>query len=274
MSQFEQKDRILPITRIVAAIVVPFLILAFVILYFYPERSGEWFAWEIKPSMTAMFMGAGYIGGAWLFINVIFGKQWHRVAPGFFPVTAFTTVMLATTALHWDRFNITNFAFILWLGLYIITPFLVPFLWFLNRSADTEIPDSEDLVVPKIARTGLLLVGIVMLIFAIVAFANPKWITNIWPWQLSPLTARVMSGWFSLLGVGGVVISSDIRWSAWKVGLQSIGFWHLLVLIAAFVRKADFPRGLGNWYLFSVAIVIVGMLVLYIKMERQSLDVN
>jgi len=83
-----------------------------------------------------------------------------------------------------------------------------------------------------------------------------------------------MSGWFALLGVGGVVISSDSRWSAWKVGIQSIGLWHLLVLIAALIRKEDFPSGLGNWYLISVFAVLAGMLALYIKMEWQRSKTN
>jgi len=59
-------DRILPITRIVAVIVVPFLWLAFLILFFTPDLSGERFAWAIKPHMTAMYLGAGYLGGSWL----------------------------------------------------------------------------------------------------------------------------------------------------------------------------------------------------------------
>ena len=272
MSENAQEDRILPITRIIAGIVVPFLVLAFLILYFYPERSGEWFAWEINPPMTAMFMGAGYIGGAWLFGNAIFGKQWHRVAPGFFPVTAFTTVMLTTTILHWDRFDLTHFPFMLWLGLYIITPFLVPVLWFLNRSTASTRPVNDELIVPKFARISLLIIGIVIIIFAIIAFVSPEWLIDLWIWELSPLTARILSGWFALLGVGGLVISSDTRWSAWKVGLQSIGSWHLLVLIAALIRKADFTNGLVNWYLVSVLFVLIGMLALSIKMERRSLN--
>ena len=79
MLKESDKDQIRPFTRIVATIVVPFLALAFLILYFFPEQSGEHFAWAINPPLTAMFMGAGYIGGAWLFVNAILGKRWHRV---------------------------------------------------------------------------------------------------------------------------------------------------------------------------------------------------
>ena len=75
-----QDDRILPATRLTAALVVPVLILAFLILYFFPETSGERFAWQIKPDMTAAFMGAGYLGGSWLFLHAVFGRRRHLAA--------------------------------------------------------------------------------------------------------------------------------------------------------------------------------------------------
>jgi len=264
-----QDDRIYPLTRIVAAIVVPFLVLAFIILYFFPELSGSRFAWSIQPNMTAMFMGAGYIGGSWLFANAVFGRRWHRVAPGYPPVTAFTIAMLLATALHWDRFDPGHLPFILWLGLYVITPFLVPLVWLYNRRADSGAPEADDALTPVAARWGLRLLGLAILVFAVVGFLQPEWLISVWAWKLSPLTARIMSGWFVLLGVGGLVIGRETRWSSWRVGLQSIGLWQLLVVIAALVNPADFSGGLFNWYLVSVIVVLVGMAGLYVVMELQ-----
>lgn len=269
-----QQDRILPFTRILAVIVVPFLVLAFLILYFFPQTSGQNFAWSIQPNMTAMFMGAGYIGGAWLFVNAIFGKRWHRIAPGFPAITAFTVVMLLATILHWDRFDINHFPFVLWLGLYVVTPFLVPFAFLRNQSTASAAYEADDVSVPRIARMGLLALGIMLLAIAVIGFVMPNVLISIWQWQLTPLTARVMSGWLALLGVGGVVISRDARWSAWRVGLQCIGSWHVLVVIAALLSADQFPNGLANWYLISVVLVLIGMLVLYVVMERQRMRVR
>ncbi|MDX1686444.1 MAG: hypothetical protein R3248_00540 [Candidatus Promineifilaceae bacterium] len=269
MFEIADEDQIRPFTRIVAAIIVPFLVLAFLILYFFPQQSGERFAWAIQPSMTAMYMGAGYIGGAWLFIRALFGKRWHRVAPGFLPVTTFASAMLLATIFHWDVFEPSHFPFILWMGLYVVTPFLVPLVWWLNRPADPGTPEESDVVVPRWARWSLRGLGVILLGFALVGFVRPNFLIEIWTWTLSPLTARIMSGWLGLMGVGGIVISADTRWSAWKVGLQSIGSWHLLVVVAAFLRRGDFLNGLGNWYLASVIVVLVGMFLLYLIMESR-----
>jgi len=260
-------DRIFLSTRIISAVVVPFLILAFLVLYLTPEQSGQRFAWEIKPAMTAAFMGAGYLGGSWLFISAIFGRRWHRVAAGFLPVTTFTIFMLLTTILHWERFDIRHIPFLLWLGLYVITPLLVPLMWWRNRVTDPGTPEPGDQIAPALARWSLRLLGALLLIFAVGGFIFPERLISLWPWALTPLTARIMSGWFGLLGVGGLVIGSELRWSGWKVGLQSIGLWHLLVVIAAVIYQEDFPVGLLNWYLVSVLLVLVGMVALYLAME-------
>ena len=264
-----QDDRIFRSTRVVAVLVVPFLVLAFLILFFMPETSGTRFAWEIKPSMTAAFMGAGYLGGSWLFLNVIWGKRWHRVAPGFPAVTAFTVAMLLVTALHWERFDLSHRPFQIWLVLYVVTPFLVPFLWWRNRVTDPHTPEPDDVVVPPAARWGLGLLGALLLGFAVFAFVRPESMAALWPWQLSPLTARIMGGWFALLGVGGIVIARETRWSGWRVGLQAIAIWQVLVLLGALLNQADFPGGLANWYLLSVVVVLLGMAVLYGLMERE-----
>lgn len=262
-------DHIFRSTRVVAAIIVPVLLLAFLILFLFPQTTGQRFAWEINPAMTAAYMGAGYLGGAWLFFNVIIGRRWHRIAAGFPPVTAFTISMLIVTALHWQRFDLGHFPFLLWLILYIVTPFLVPLLWWRNRVTDPGTPEVDDVIVPTFARWSLRLLGAFLLFCALVWMIYPEWLVSIWVWPLTPLTARILSGWFTILGVGGLIIAHDLRWSAWKAGLQSIGLWHVLVLIGAVIHRVDFPSGLLNWYLISVVVVLTGMIILYKSMENR-----
>lgn len=264
-------DRIYPITRWISVVIVPFLLLAFVVLYFFPGESGQRFAWEIKPPMTAVFMGAGYLGGATLFLHAVFDHRWHRVAAGYLPVTAFTVSMLLATVLHWDRFIHGHLAFTLWLGLYVLTPFLVPWMWFNNRPTDPGTPESADASVPPFARLSLKLLGVFLLLFAVTSFVYPIFAILIWPWKLTPLTARVLGGWFALLGVGGVVIGRDARWSAWKVGIESIAVWHVLVLIGAVLHQEDFTNAsVVNWYTLSVLSVLLGMASLYVLMELRK----
>ncbi len=263
-------DRIQPLTRIVLAIVIPFLLLAFLILYFFPDQSGERFAWAIKPHMTAIIMGAGYLGGAYQLVFAVFGKRWHRISGAFAPVTTFTIFMMIATVLHWGRFDPGHFPFQLWLVLYIITPFLVPFLWWRNRKADPGTSEAVDAIVPGFARLGMTGFGVLAGLTSLFLVIAPASAIPLWPWLLTPLTARVMGGWFALLAVGGLTISRDNRWSSWRVALQSILLWAVLVLIGAFMNPQDFaPAGVINPFTIGTLLSVVMLLIFHLWMDSQ-----
>lgn len=260
-------DRILPVTRIVAILVIPFLWLAFLILFFFPDSTGERFAWLIKPHMTSLYIGAGYLGGSWLFINMLVQKRWHRVKGGFLAITTFTWFMLLATPLHWDRFSHGTLGFTLWLILYIITPFLVPAIWMLNRKADTGQPEESDVLIAPAILWIMRLIGTFALVSVITGFFSPETLIRFWPWALTPLTARIMCGWIALLGVGSFAMSADPRWTSWRVPLESIFIWHVLVLAAVILKADDFTMGIVNWYTISIFIMVAGIAVFYPLME-------
>ena len=95
--------------------------------------------------MTPMILGAVYLGGAYFFVRAATAARWHWVKAGFLPIMIFATLMGIATILHWDRFNHSHDAFILWATIYFIAPFLVLWVWLRNRIADTGAPDENDL---------------------------------------------------------------------------------------------------------------------------------
>ena len=103
----------------------------------------------------------------------------------------------------------------------------------------------------------------------------PPVVEPVWPWQLDALAARQIGGWLALLGVGGITIAREVRWSAWRVGLGSIALWHVLVLIAAVLNPQDFTSPM-NWYLVAVVLVLAAMAAVYATLEfrqrRRSLS--
>ena len=265
-------DRILTITRWVSGVIVLFLVYAFLILYFIPDESGERFAWEMRLHMQAMFIGAGYLGGAYFFLRVMFGRRWHRVAAGFLPVTAFTIWMLALTVIEWDAFDHGHVPFQLWLILYVVTPFLVPWLWFNNRAQNIGHPEANDMIVPVWVRRVVRVFGGLLTLAAILGIIRPSLLIDVWVWNLTPLAARVISGWYALLGVSALSSSREARWSSWRIGLESMALWHILILLAAALNPANFEGGtLLNWYIMGVVLLVGGMVALYTWMEYRRL---
>jgi hypothetical protein len=258
-------DRILPLTRVVAAGVILILLLAVLALYFFPDRTAENFAWTIQPRMTAMAMGAGYLMGAYFFARVLTGSRWHRVAAGFLPITAFTIGMALATILHLDRFHAGQWNAILWEVVYAITPFLVPLIWYLNQRHDPGTPEPDDVVVPALLRRAVGLAGIAALIASILVLLQPQLAMGIWPWMLTPLTARVLGGWLLLPAIGGLYLMRESRWSGWSVLVETATVASAFVLLAVVISWNDWQPSNLLTPLFVAAMVatLVGMPTLY-----------
>ena len=263
-------DRILPETRWVSAIIVPFLVAAFAILYLFPDHTQKLFAWGIQPRMSAMMLGAAYIGGAYFFVRVAADARWHWVKVGFLPVTTFATLMGIATILHWNRFNHGSLSFFAWVGLYFTTPFIVFLLWLRNRSTDPG-PISHDLRVPRLVRLVIGIVGGLTLLTSMVLFLQPGFMISTWPWQLTPLTARVMGALFALTGVGELAIALDVRWSAVRIALQSQMIGIAAIGLAIVFSWSNFNQANPLTWVFLASILFLLVLspLLYLWMETR-----
>src|SRR6185312_13580995 len=124
-------DRVLPTTRALSIVIIPFLLAAFVLLYFWPsaDDTARLFAWRIVPGFTSMVLASVYLGGSYFFVRVARAAEWHTIGGGFVPVGLFASLMGIATIAHWDRFIHTNLAFWLWSALYFTTPILVFAVW-------------------------------------------------------------------------------------------------------------------------------------------------
>jgi len=231
-------DAVLPATRALSAFIVPFLVVAFVVLYGFPKETGRLFAWKIAPPMTPMTLGAVYIGGAYFFVRAFRAPEWHTIKAGFVAVGSFASLMGVATIIHWDKFNHRHVAFWLWAGLYFTTPFLVWGVWAANRGRATK-PGPGDLLLPPAARAVMAGTGALAVVAGLYLFLLPTQAVDHWPWHLTPLTSRVMGAIF-MLGIAGLGVLTDARWGAARLMLQVQVLMLTLILVAAARAHADF----------------------------------
>jgi hypothetical protein len=276
MKEEHRSNLVYPLTRWVAGLVIPFLVVAFIILYFLPSHTAKLFAWEIKPPMTAMMLGSAYAGGIYYFTGVILTRQWHRIKVGLIPVTIFASILNVATILHWDKFNHGTLPFFAWVSLYFTTPFIIFGLWLWNRGQDTNQPDKNELIVHPLIRLAIGAIGATTLAIAIFLFLNPNLMIQLWPWTLTPLTSRVMAAMFSLPGMVGLGMAMDSRWSSAQTILQSQGFSILLILVAVFRSRVDFNWSTPGSWLFTIVlgamlagiIIFLALFSIYQKAQR------
>jgi hypothetical protein len=265
-------DQIFRETKWLAALVIPFLITAFVLLFFWPNQTEQTFAWTILPSMTPMMLGSTYIGGVYFFTRVLFSTRWHHIKVGFLPTMAFTLILGIATLLHWDRFNHSHISFFTWTALYMTTPFLVGFTWLRNRVTDTGISDGDDATIPVGARMVMGVAGIITILISALLLFQPALMISVWPWKLTPLTARVISAMFVLPGLVGVGVAADPRWSSARLILQTQAFSIFFILISALRAWGDFDPANPISYAFigGLASLLVSIGVVSYLMEAQG----
>lgn len=240
-------------TRWLAIVIIPFLAIAFAILYGFPADTARLFAWNIQPPMTAMMLGSAYAGGVWFFGRAARAAWWREIKIGFPAVGTFASLLGIATILHWDRFIHDALAFWLWVLLYFTTPFLVFGTLLRQRRADRDDHATEP-ELPAVARRTLGVVGAPMVVVSIGLFLAPDLLLPAWPWKLTPLTARVVSAMFALPGIVGLGMAADPRVSVARISLEA-QVLSIALILGAVVRDAgDIDFGSPMAWVFVVGL--------------------
>jgi hypothetical protein len=265
-----QDDRISALTRLVSAAVLVVLLLAFLALYIEPDHTDVDFAWTILPRTSAMLIGAGYTAGLFFFARLLSGKKWHHVQAGFLPITAFTICMLAATILHWGRFHQGALAFYLWTIIYVLTPFIVPFLWWQNHARVSGELDENDVRFSLFLRRGLGIFAALGILAFLVVFIRPSILISLAAWKLTELTARIFAGWSILTFSSVLSIAADGRWSATRVLLESAMVALTLTLIGLPRMWNDLDHTKPVTYVFVAGIILtlIAFILIHLRLNR------
>jgi hypothetical protein len=262
-------DRVLALTRCVSLLIIPFLSVAFFVLVPWPSDTARLFAWDIKPSLTAMVLGSVYLGGAYFFFRAFRATAWHTIKGGFVPVGTFATLMGVATIVHWSKFLHTHVAFWLWAGLYFTTPALIFWVFLVNRRHDAPATRDDLLLPVGISRIIAVLGGLSVFTGAFL-FLFPNQAVTTWPWQLTPLTSRVLGAIFCL-GVAGLGALFDRRWSSARVLLQVAALMLALIVVAGARATGEFDSANAMTWLISGGFVAVlaAIIVLSLRMDAR-----
>jgi len=195
------------------------------ILWLFPEQTAAYFAWTIKHPLTPIFMGANYFGGIGA-VWAIFSNRWsvaRVLVPGIF---VFAVTQLLATLLHVPIFNWAHPVAWAWLFVYVTSPVAAALVYVLmERNYNPPTPAGPRL--PLLFALGMLAMAAVSLVVgvglilwpALVSSKNPADVVAWWPWSLTPLTARVIGGWYLAAATLQITISRQRSIDTARVGL-------------------------------------------------------
>jgi hypothetical protein len=179
-------------------------------LYLLSEQTSLYFAWTIKPPITAVFLGGGYLAVAtalWLGLRE---SDWAPVRVGVWVVATGLVSILIASLLHLDKFHLHSAIWTArvwawsWLFLYVaLVPGLIAVLWAQRRQPRTEFGSGMELPtsLPTGLRVGQWGLGSLMALMGLALFVAPETAEQLWPWSLTPLTARMVGSFYLAFGV-------------------------------------------------------------------------
>ncbi|WP_298459619.1 hypothetical protein [uncultured Cellulomonas sp.] len=230
-------------------------------------RTDETFAWTIEPPVTAAFLGSGYAAGLVLSALSLRADDWAVVRVPFVTVLVFTWLTAAATFVHLDRLHmrapgsgpVAEPAAWLWLVVYVAIPVGMAVL--LTRQGSRRAARPPAVTTPRPLTAALVVQGAVLLLVGAALFVVPASAEVLWPWTLTPFTARVVAAWLLAFAVAVALAVADgdlRRLRVATVAYTAFGAFQLVTLVR-FRGTVEWARA-PAWVLVAmlVAVVVTG----------------
>ncbi len=238
-------------------------------LFILTDETDRYFAWTIQPPLTAAFLGAAYWSSCVLELTAAREHAWARARAAVPAALLFTTLTLIATLIHFDRFHIgadhapeTRVLTWVWIGVYtVVPPVMLLLLIRQSRTPGDDLPAERAIsfwLRALISAQAVLTVAVGAMLFSL-----PEAMADVWPWQLTPLTARVLGAWLLGLSVAAAQVMLENEWGrARPVFISCIAFGVLQFI--ALARYPDSVRwdGAAIW-VYLAWLVSLGLIGIY-----------
>jgi hypothetical protein len=235
-------------------------------LFVLATRTDRSFAWTIQPPLTAAFLGAGYAAGFVLVVLSLRDPVWAHSRVPVLTVLVFTALTLVASLVHLDRFHLQpEFAGLpalargaawFWLAVYVLVPVgMVVAIVAQERAPGTDPAPRRP--VPAALRGALGAESVVLLSTGTALFVAPATASALWPWPLTPLTARVVAAWLVAFGLATALaaVAGDLD------RLRTATVAYTVFGLAELVALARFPGTVAwgdpaAWAYVAVAVAV------------------
>jgi hypothetical protein len=247
------------LTRELRLLLALFGALAFfagVLLFVLSEHTDSSFSWTIEPPLTAAFLGASYWAACVLFGWSLRGRSWAQARPALLPAFVIAALLLVATIVHFDRFHKDLFGYF-WLSAYVaVPPLMLLALWRQLRAHEAGPRPGRPL--QPALRAALGIQALAMAGVGIALFASPTSADSLWPWALTPLTARAVGAFligFAAAAAQAVAENDVIRLAGSALAYTVLGALEL-VAVLRYSSELDGSGARGTIYVAFVATVL------------------
>jgi hypothetical protein len=266
-----------------------FLAAFFVLWFLTMPQNGIYFAWPVKPEMTTLFLGAGFLLRSYFGYHLWRDKHWYTLRWSMNGDFAFLGTLFLTTWWHASEMNwhiqgvsdgLRIFSLIVahvWVLAYTFEPLTVFLLHPRAKEARDPVPAelSEGEIQP-VMRNALAATFFLGAAFWAVLFISPEFANTRWPWELNAFDSRIMSAWFAGSSVWAVTMYFMKDWAEIKVGVRALMLFLLGEFVVWIVAAPRYPSNhtaiasqQGITYEVALGVMAAWYLYAYWKQEQQ-----
>jgi hypothetical protein len=166
------------------------------------------FVWTVKPEASARLLAAMYGNAAILAAIGLTRRSWPLLRATFVVFTLFSVAATIVTFFHLDPFLAhPRYVFAYWLVNYFFLCATTPLLFATReRAFGGRLAVASQL--NRAACAAAALAGLACLVAGLALLVGPQLVNPVWPWQLTPLVARISGVWLT-------AIAAAFFWSLW-----------------------------------------------------------
>jgi hypothetical protein len=208
------------------------------VLFFFPGDTGSYFAWKIGNPLTPNFMGANYLAGAGAVWAALLNR-WSIARVIMPAIIVFGVSQLVATLLHLDILKWSHPTAWAWLVVYVVSP--IGAIWvFVAEERRYRAEPSRGRAIPSAARIVLTGFALASAAVGLALFIDPTGVGAHWPWTLTPLTGRVIGGWYLSGATLQWVLARTRDVETARVGLLATIAVTALQLLGALLNSGHF----------------------------------
>jgi hypothetical protein len=232
-------------------------------LLVWPDETGQFFSWGLGPPPLASLVGGLYLASAVTFAAAI-RLPWRYSRSLVAASVALTAPTLIATLAHLDVFDFGRWQALAWLGLFIAAPPFWTAMLVVNRTA---VPRHETRVRGRrLGAAVLLALAVLLVVLAVVLWADPAAGVRVLPFEPSPLGGRFIGCWSAFLAV--MATWAALRPSEAKLPLIALVAYPAGALVAGLRSLPDLSPPGARWtYLtvLGIAAVVFGFCLLQVS---------
>jgi hypothetical protein len=157
--------------------------------------SEDWFTWTIVPDAAARTLAVMYANAVVLALLALRAPDWAHARVVFVLITVFALAATVMTLFNLDPFRQHPWYHLAyWLGGYAVLVVIAPpVLVWQERLHGGRLAVRAPL--SRAARTTGALAGLASAVAAMALLVDPAGVSDVWPWDIAPLTGRLVGVW-------------------------------------------------------------------------------